>query len=265
MPEEGRGYFFNEDNFRKTGDSPEQATALYDIKIAIVADAHVGIEDGYAKLEKFMAEVPREKPDLIINAGDLNESRVRYKRLPKKDAEKEFAAALVILNKNYPVHHVIGNHEVFSLNKNDIKFFTGEDNYYNFNFKGYNFIILDSNFTLSNGKDIDPTNAVPGADKGFIPKEEKEWLISTLKSNRQNIIFIHHPLYNVKNNPELENILRTYHKKIIMTVNGHKHREEIRKFGGVMNYDMPSLRYQEAYGMAEIYGTNEKMSFNYFE
>src|SRR4030042_3160862 len=154
MPEEGRGYFFSEDNFRKTGDNPEPA-ALYDIKIAIVADAHAGIEDGYAKLEKFMAEIPREKTDLIINAGDLNESRGRNKRLPKKEGEKELAAALVILNKNYPVHHVIGNHEVFSLNKNDIKFFTGEDKYYNFNFKGYTFIILDSNFTR-NGKDIDP-------------------------------------------------------------------------------------------------------------
>src|SRR4030042_1412235 len=43
MPEEGRGYFFSEDNFRKMDDSLKRV-ALYDIKIAIVADAHVGIE-----------------------------------------------------------------------------------------------------------------------------------------------------------------------------------------------------------------------------
>ncbi len=264
MPEEGRGYFFSENSFRITGDNPETAP-LYDIKIAVAADAHVGAEFGYANLEKFMAEIPREKPDLIIDAGDLIESRVRYNRLPQKSAEKELAAALGIITKNYPVHHIIGNHEVFSLDKNNIKFFTGESNYYNFNFRGYNFIILDSNFTLSNEKDIDPTNAVPGADKGFIPKKEKEWLIYILENNSQNIIFTHHPLYNIKNNPELENILKAYSRKIIMTVNGHKHWEEIRKFGEVANYDMPSLEYREAYGVFEIYGMNEKVSFIYFE
>lgn len=263
MPGERRGYFFSEDDFNKTGENLEQA-ALYDIKIAVVADAHTGTEFGYANLKKFMAEIAREKPDLIINAGDLIENRVRYNRLPQKDAEKELAAALGIMAKNYPVHHVIGNHEVFSLNKNDIKIFTGENSYYSFNFKDCNFIILDSNFTL-NGKDIGPENAVPGADKGFLPKEEKEWLISKLESSHQNIIFIHHPIYNIKNSAELENILKTYSRKIIMTANGHKHWPEIRKFGGTTNYDIPSLEYQEAYGIVEIYGMSEKMSFIYFE
>lgn len=263
MPEKGRGHFFSENGFKKAGEMPEQIP-LWDIKIAMAADAHVGTEFGYSNLKKFMEEIAREKPDLIINAGDLFESRIRYKRLPQKNAEKELAAALGIITKNYPVHHIIGNHEVFSLNKNDIKVFTGENSYYSFNFKGCNFIILDSNFTL-NGKDIGLENAVPGADKGFIPKEEKEWLENELKNNRQNIIFSHHPLYNLKNNPKLENILRIYNRKIIMTANGHKHQAEIRKFGNATNYDIPSLEYQEAYSVIEIYGMNEKVLFNYFE
>lgn len=264
MPEKGRGYFFSEDDFKKTAEMVEHIP-LWNTKIAVVADAHVGTENGYEKLKRFMKEISEIKSDLIINAGDLFESRIRYKRLPQKDAEKELAAALGIITKNYPVHNIIGNHEVFSMSKDNIKNFTGEDSYYSFNFKGYNFIILDTNFTVAKERDIGPENAVPGADKGFIPKKEKEWLENELKNNRKNIVFSHHSLYSLKNKPELENILKTYDRKIIMTANSHKHQAEIRKFGDVENYDIPSLEYQEAYAIVEIYGTNEKVLFNYFE
>jgi hypothetical protein len=258
--EKGKIYFFSAETPGKIGETPKREV-VPDLKIAILADAHTGIQFGHQYLQKFVTNISSVNPDLIIDGGDLIESRINYIRLSKKDAQIEFTQALGIINISYPIHHAIGNHEVFSLDKNDVEFFTGEKSYYNFNFKGYNVIILDTNFTLD-GKDIEPANPVPGADRGFMPDTEKEWLKSQLKGNNQNIIFSHHPLYNLKNSADLINMLKTYKHKIIMTANGHKHKAETRIFGGVTNYDMPSLWWQEGeYGIVEIYGTNEKVTF----
>ncbi|MCX6766063.1 MAG: metallophosphoesterase [Candidatus Moranbacteria bacterium] len=267
MPEKGKDYYFINAYARQAvsikkpvPENQEKKMPPPDLKLTVVADAHVGIEIGYSGLQKFMNAMAKEKPDLVIDAGDLIESRIRYEIIPPLSAQNEFEMALGAIGRKYPVYHAVGTHELFSLKKIDIKSITASESYYNFNFKGYNIIILDANFTRD-GRDVEPANAVPGAYTGFIPQKEKDWLECQLRSHNQNIIFSHHSLYNIKNLAELENILKMYKKRIIMTANGHKHRAEIRKFGGVTNYDLPSLKWQEAYSIIEIYGMSEKVSF----
>ncbi len=79
-----------------------------------------------------------------------------------------------------------------------------------------------------------------------------------MEDNDRNIIFVHHPLYNLTNKDEIEDVIKDNKKRIILIANGHKHPSSLRTstFGGVKNYEIPSLRFNNQYAIIRINGTS---------
>lgn len=218
--------------------------------IGVVADAHAGQENGWQKLSTFAWKMANyEYPDIIVDLGDLIESRKDYKNISKKAAEADYRKARSIISR-YPVYSVIGNHELLSMSKDNIRSLTGRSNYYSVNVRGYNIIVLDSNYNTVGGDNL----IYPGT----ISDGEEKWLENKIKSSDRNIVFIHHPLYNLTNSGDIEDIIHDNKNRVILIANGHKHPSSLRTntFGGVKNYEIPSLRFNKQYAIIRINGTS---------
>lgn len=227
-----------------------------DLVIGVVADAHTGQDYGFSKLSTFAWRMSNyEYPDIIVDLGDLIESRHKYKNISEDAAKADYKKARYLMSR-YPVYNTVGNHEVLSMSKKDLKKITGRDNYYSVKVKGYNIIVLDSNYTKS-GKIIDADHEDDFIYTGTIHESQKEWLEKKLDSNKMNLIFVHHPLYNLTNSDEIEDVIKDNKKRILLIANGDKHPSALKSktFGGVKNYDIPSLNFNKQYVMIKINGS----------
>ncbi len=166
------------------------------MKIAIVNDVHVGqslIHGNKVRassgsisemFESYLNNIARQhKPDLFINLGDLirSESKeidhIRYLNMIKHYG-----------TLNFPVIHLIGNHEIKHLKQADIDSIWNlcgfKQNTYGYRPCGeYNILWL--------GIDNDHENK----HSLFVPQEQLKWLKQTLKQSKQPFfIFIHTPI-----------------------------------------------------------------------
>lgn len=238
---------------------PKTASAA-DLTIGLVSDAHAEGSDTFNRIGTAARSIRANGANIIINLGDLIESRRKGDRISKKDATIDFKRANSLLSRQLPIYHVIGQHEVMSMSKDDLKALTGQTNRFAVKFRSYNLIFLDANFT-KDGKSIDAKNR-KNVYKGFIPNGQLDWLKDQLKNTDNNIIFSHQPLYNLDNKDDLEDILKNRKKKIIAAFHGHKHPGELRtkSFGGIKHYDIPSLRHKsKTFSIARITGNKAKV------
>jgi predicted phosphodiesterase len=246
------------DSENESAETKKEAPPRPDLTIGLVADAHAGQSYGFGGLGGFAWKMNNYvQPDIIVDLGDLIESRKNYKYISKKDAEADYRRASAIMGR-YPLYHVIGNHEVLSMSKDNLKSLTGRGSYYSVNVKGYNIIVLDTNYTEKEEK-IDAKHADDFIYTGTIPDNQKKWLEDKLKSNSRNLIFVHHPLYNLNNENDIERVIKNNKSHVLLIANGHKHPSSLRvtTFGGVRSYDIPSLRYSgNQYSVIRINGSN---------
>lgn len=227
-----------------------------DLMIGIIADAHSGQEYGFARLSAATWSLKNYfAPDVVIDLGDLIESRFHYESIKKNAAMADFKSASYYISRYFPVYHAIGNHEVLSLSKADIQNLTGRKNYYAINKKGYNIIILDSNYN-KNETSVDAKHADNFIYDGALPENELGWLKKQVENNNNNIIFIHHPLSELTNRSEIEGIINKNKKRIILIANGHRHPKVlgVSAFGGVKSYEISSAQFQKAYAIIRING-----------
>lgn len=225
-----------------------------DLKIGMLADAHVGKEFGYESITSFVDISKKEKFDVIVNLGDLTESRYSYNNLPKDEAKEEYRKAKAFLPNSYDV---LGNHELLSMTKKDVEKINGHDNYYAFKINDYQIIVLDANYT-ENEESIEAGGKSPKIYKGTIPQKEFDWLEERLGKSKKNIIFSHNPIYNLNesNREKVKDLIEKNKKRILFIANGHRHPSSLRhsKFGGVDNYEIPSGKFQKSYAIAKLYG-----------
>lgn len=233
-----------------------------DLIIGIIADAHSGQENGFSRLNSASWALKNYfAPDIAVDLGDLIESRFYYKAIKKSAAIADYKSASYLISRYFPVYHAIGNHEVLSLSKADIQNLTGRRNYFAVRVKGYNIIILDSNYN-KNGDNVDAKHADDFLYDGALPEKELDWLENQVKNNNNNIIFVHHPFYELTNRGKVEDIIEKNRKRIIMIANGHKHPKTlgVRTFGGVKLYEIPSDFYQKTYAVVRINGFQVSVS-----
>lgn len=233
-----------------------------DLVIGIMADSHANSKTFWL-INSFAKRMQAEKPDFIIEVGDFIENRIKYNPQPRKDGLKDWRAANANLAGCSPRYHVVGNHEMISFDKDDYENLTGRNSYYYFYSNGYQIIVLDTLYTCSNDKDIEPGNEMAGAYVGCIPKKEKDWLESELKGYDKNIIFSHHPLYNIVNSAEIGDLLNEYDDRIVSIISGHKHIARKTKFKGINYIDMPSLELYKQYAVVEVNGDKATTHFLY--
>jgi len=91
-----------------------------------------------------------------------------------------------------PRYHVIGNHDVYNLDKEQYRTILGIDStFYSFDVAGYHFVVLDVQFA-EDGSDLAHTYT---GVAGFVPDEELDWLRSDLDtSDAPTIVLVHQPL-----------------------------------------------------------------------
>jgi len=244
------------ENSDAPAEAPKKEALRADLTIGIIADAHSGQGYGFARLGSASWSLKNYfAPDIAINLGDLIESRFHYKNIKKSAAVADYKSASYLISRYFPTYHAIGNHEVMSLSKADIQNLTGRKNYYAVKIKGYNVIILDANYT-EDEDNIDAKHADDFLYDGTLPENELEWLEDQVEKNNNNIIFVHHPLRELTNRNEVEEVIRDNKQRIIMIANGHKHPKTLgtSTFGGVKNYEIPSTQFQKAYAVIRING-----------
>ena len=107
------------------------------IQLGLITDLHHDImHDGYSRLESFMKEVKKSKPDAIVQQGDF--------AYPMPENE----LVIDLFNTaNANAFHVIGNHDTDSGHTKDqcLEKWGMPSHYYSKEVKGLKLIVLDSN------------------------------------------------------------------------------------------------------------------------
>jgi len=120
-----------------------------------IADPQLGIfeensfEKGAALFEKTVAHINEIKPSLVIVTGDMH-------HIWQDEVEQQaYFDILAKIDKDIPVYHVPGNHDIGDANKQECLDLYhqryGED-HYSFEFNNTTFLIMNTNFVMHDAK-----------------------------------------------------------------------------------------------------------------
>jgi len=224
------------------------------MRFALISDEHFGPQAYFdGKLRKLTTEAERltrafvermnrhERPDLVINLGDVIEDSTR-------DADLEnygrFVSALEELDA--PRLHVAGNHDQVNLSDDDLRAFWRHSGplHYSRDFGGVHFVVLRT-------IEIKDT-------KVHLPEEQLVWLTRDLeRAASPAIVLMHHPAseMDVAGNRWFErapHICRVAERrkfrsileasgKVIAVFNGHVHWNHFDVIGGIPYVTLQSL------------------------
>lgn len=225
------------------GKLPAVAAQRRSLRFGLMTDMHYAdrersgtryYRDSMAKIEEAVEEFRRAKVDFLIELGDMKDTTAASEPLPTlrflDDAERA-------LNRfGGPVYHVLGNHDMDCITKEEFLAHTsnaGRANgraYYSFEAQGVRCIVLDANFNA---------DMTPYSRGNFdwrvanIPTEQLDWLDGELTRHRRQptIIFLHQMLDSfsdinkdlcVKNADKAVEIIER-HEQVLAVIQGHHH------------------------------------------
>lgn len=223
------------------------------VKFGVAADIHMTLTpDVVEKMQTFLDDCRKEDVDFIIQLGDFTWPPSNQLRcLDYSNGDK-----LISMFNGFekPSFHVIGNHDCDDLiNKDELLKFWGEEHgpYYSFDMGGFHFVVLDCNFMncdgklISKGRDYAEYVKETGreGDRRYISEEQLEWLKKDLETTPYpSILFSHQRLSpertSIKNNAQLREIIDNAPNKVLMSINGHEHVDELEKFGDIWYYNI---------------------------
>jgi predicted phosphodiesterase len=228
------------------------------VKIGLITDLHYAdrippagsnryYRESLAKLAECVNEMNEHGVDFLIELGDFKDQDDP----PDENTTLVYLEAIENEFSRFegPYYHVLGNHDHDSISKQ--QFLNGIENwsfvkalnYYSFDFKGFHFIVLDSNYTSSG----DPYNHGQFDWKdALIPDEQIKWLKKDLTQNRiPTVVFIHHRLdceaSNREYGPVNADVIRNILEKsgtVILVVQGHYHQGDCRKINKIIYYTL---------------------------
>ena len=85
----------------------KECPGIEQLKIALIADLHLGYSVGNAQMRRMVEKVNAMEPDLILVAGDIFDNEYEAVQNPDK-----IAATLSQMKSKYGVYGVFGNHDV---------------------------------------------------------------------------------------------------------------------------------------------------------
>lgn len=147
------------------------------------------------RVSAFVAAANEWPADAVVSLGDyVNGTFVMGAELgdPERVANIFSDAYAALSAFDGPTHYVVGNHDVYSLSKDQILAETGaESTYYSFDLNGIHVVILDAQYD----KNENDYGHIAWMVQGLVPTVELDWLKADLAaSDLPTVIFIHQPL-----------------------------------------------------------------------
>ncbi len=243
------------------------------LSFGIVTDVHYADRDplgsrnyreSIAKMTECVKLMNEKKVDFFIELGDLKDQDTAItEELTLKYLD---AIEKVYGQFNGPRYHVLGNHDVDSISKEqftDRVENTGIDKgstYYSFDLNGLHFVVLDANFK-TDGSDYD-RGKFDWTDTN-IPLKQLNWLRKDLGSTSKPVItFVHQQLdvagsTGIKNGPQVRQVLQDS-KRVLAVFQGHHHPGHYSYIEGVHYYTLKGLVegsgvLNNSYAIVEVY------------
>ena len=225
-------------------------------RAAIITDIHYGFDSG-AKfgskaprlMQAFEKAVARHKPDFGVDIGDRVSTTSGERDTKNMETLQQYFNRMTT-----PVHHVMGNHDLSRLSRQENERITGGPA------SSYSNNVGDFHFVFWN-PDMKPT-----AQGWKITEDDLNWLKNDLaQTSRKTILFSHIPLdHEDKADPHpYENILSRFHYadsdnirkvledtgNVMLCMNGHVHRNHHSHINGIHYISQQSLTqtYQKHY------------------
>lgn len=201
-------------------------------KIGLIADLHQDLmHDGENRLDVFLEEMAVTSPDAIIQLGDFAYPNEKNKSLIDR-----------FNNASNNSLHVIGNHDTDNghTRQQCYDVWGMANRYYSHDIGGLRIIALDCNDAGS------PSHK--GGYPLYIGKEQYDWLENQLnESDGPVLLASHQPLagpYAIDNHEEVQALLSKYSDRVVMSVNGHTHIDDLVKVGDIPYFHVNSTSYQ---------------------
>ena len=211
------------------------------VRIGMVTDLHYAdkppagsrhYRESLAKLEEAVAQFEKDKPDFVVELGDLIDAA------DSVEAEKKYLATI---NKEFArlpgdKHYVLGNHCVTTLTKEEFLEGVGQKKpNYSFDVGGFHFVVLDACFR----SDLKPygRDNIKWNDAN-IPEAQVEWLLADLKATTsKTIVFAHQRLdvkndYGIKNAEQVRKVLDDS-GRVLAVFQGHSHKNDLKDINGI--------------------------------
>ncbi len=189
-------------------------------------------QESIEKVKRAIEVFNQSSLDFIIELGDFKDQDA----IPQKENTLKYLKAIEELYQTFngPVYHVLGNHDMDSISKEDFLFHTSnygkadKKAYYSFMANGIKCIILDAN-NNEDGSPYDSGNY--DWTKAYIPKMQIDWLRQELSDNKPTIVFTHQLLDDfsdiykdvcVNNAAEVVSVLES-NSNVLAVFQGHHH------------------------------------------
>ena len=241
-------------------------------RFGIVTDCHYADADTVGsryyrnsldKLTECVELMNDQKVDFLVELGDFKDQN--NPAVEQRTITYLRAIEKVFLNFKGPTYHVLGNHDMDSISKE--QFLTNVENtnidlsksYYSFDLKGVHFVVLDANYK-SDGINYNHGNF--NWTDANIPTAELNWLRQDLAAARgPAIVFIHQlldgtgPVY-VNNAADIRQIL-DQSGKVTAVFQGHHHEGSYSYIEGIHYYTLKAMvegpsQENNSYAIAEI-------------
>lgn len=219
------------------GHASNRKSTFTPIRFGIISDLHQDFSfDAPARLEAFISDMQKWKPDMIIQLGDFCQ--------PKKEND----VIMDIWNRFAgPAYHVVGNHETDAgfTPADAARYWKIPNSYYSFDLKGYHFVVLD-------GNDHNPAHQPKLKYEHYIGEEQMQWLAADLdKTGLPVIIFCHQGFDNdggVDNAAQVRLLIehanrKSGFRKVQMAFSGHFHQDYYNVINGVHHVQINSATY----------------------
>ncbi|MBR4941440.1 MAG: metallophosphoesterase [Clostridia bacterium] len=229
------------------------------MKFSVFADLHhhPGVFDGgtYEELEYIQRRAEENSVSFIIHAGDFCHGPSLC-----PDYVKAYNGFHI------PSYHCLGNHDSDSTSYAEtLKAYNMPDGHYYFDCEGYRFIVCDPNYYLLDGEYVhyDLGNYyMHGNLRDYMPPDQLEWLERTIDEANVPCILISHESFEreadgVRNLDKVREIFNRCNAKrknaVLMCINGHYHRDNLRILDGILYFDLNSASFDWVGNVHECY------------